>query len=124
MLHLAFNSAGTVIMEVSAGAIQDRTPTGTHTYGNVLYFLITIKAIDVVCGLLYPVLDVRYFGSVLRMSEEEKLRDVQRQESEGTDARAYVLKKPVKLWTVLGFCVMFSITVIAWVLYLVYSQGS
>ncbi|KAJ6565579.1 hypothetical protein DFH09DRAFT_1473744 [Mycena vulgaris] len=62
---------------------------------------------------LYHVLDVRYFGGVLRMSEAEKPRDVRRQESEGTDAHAYILKKPVKLWTVLGFGVMCSITVIA-----------
>ncbi|KAJ6573007.1 hypothetical protein DFH09DRAFT_1459292 [Mycena vulgaris] len=102
-------AAGIVIMDVSAGAIQDRTPTGTHTYHNILYFLIAIKAIDVVYGLLYHVLDVCYFRGVLRMSEAEKLRDVQRQESEGTD----VLKKPVKLWTVLGFGVMFTITGIA-----------
>ncbi|KAJ6491490.1 hypothetical protein DFH09DRAFT_1453397 [Mycena vulgaris] len=73
-------------------------------YDNVLYFLIAIKAIDAVYGPLYQLLDVRYFGSVLRMSEAEKLRD---------------------LWTVLGFGVMFSITaVMAWVLYLAYSQGS
>ncbi|KAJ6565552.1 hypothetical protein DFH09DRAFT_1473669 [Mycena vulgaris] len=133
----AFNSADTVIMDVSAGAIQDRTPAATHTYvyhfesdsifakplqlRQRLYFLIAIKAIDGVYGLLYHVPDVRCFGSVLRMSEAEKLRDVQRQES---DARAYVLQKPVKLWTMFGFGVMFSIAVIARVLYLVYYQGS
>ncbi|KAJ6565588.1 hypothetical protein DFH09DRAFT_1314877 [Mycena vulgaris] len=88
-----------------------------YSYDNALYF-------DVAYGLLYRIPDVRYFGGVLRMSEAEKLRDVRCQESEGTDARAWVLKKPAKLWTVLGFGVMFSITVVAWVLYLVYSQGT
>ncbi|KAJ6565492.1 major facilitator superfamily domain-containing protein [Mycena vulgaris] len=120
----AFNSAGTLIMDVSAGAIQDKTPTGTHTYDNVLYFLIAIKSLDVIYGMLYHLLDVRYFGSVLRMSEAEKLRDVQLQETEGSTRPVYPLKRPVKLWTVLGFIVMFSLTVTAWVLYLVYSQGS
>ncbi|KAJ7868492.1 major facilitator superfamily domain-containing protein [Mycena leptocephala] len=120
----AFNSAAAVIMDVSTGAIQDKTPTGPHTYDNVLYFLIALKAVDVVYGMLYHVLDGRYFGGVLRMSEAEKLRDVQHQESEGSTAHKYPLKQPVKLWTVLGQIVMFALVVTAWVVYLVYAQGS
>ncbi|KAJ6505992.1 major facilitator superfamily domain-containing protein [Mycena vulgaris] len=121
----AFNSAASVIMDVSTGAIQDKTPTGPHTYNNVMYFLIALKAVDVVYGMLYHVLDVRYFGSVLRMSEAEKLRDAQRQESEpGGAAKEYPLKRPVKLWTGLGLVVMFALVVTAWVVYLVYAQGS
>ncbi|KAJ7337538.1 major facilitator superfamily domain-containing protein [Mycena albidolilacea] len=120
----AFNSAAAVIMDVSTGAIQDKTPTGTHTYDNVLYFLIALKAVDVIYGMLYHVLDLRYFGSVLRMSEVEKLRDVQRQDAEGDTTRQFPLKRPVKLWTVLGLVVMFSLVITAWVLYLVYARGS
>jgi cytoskeletal protein RodZ len=74
--------------------------------------------------MLYHVLDGRYFGGVLRMSEAEKLRDVQHQESEGSAAHKYPLKQPVKLWTVLGLIVMFALVVTAWVVYLVYAQGS
>ncbi|KAJ7130411.1 major facilitator superfamily domain-containing protein [Mycena epipterygia] len=92
-------------------------------YNNVMYFLIALKSLDVVYGMLYHVLDGRYFGGVLRMSEAEKLRDVQLQEAEGSK-RQYPLKRPVKQWTVLGFAVMFALTVTAWVLYLVYAQGS
>ncbi|KAJ7236620.1 major facilitator superfamily domain-containing protein [Mycena rebaudengoi] len=121
----AFNSAASVIMNVSTGAIQDNTPTGPHTYNNVMYFLIALKVVDVVYGMLYHVLDFRYFGSVLRMSEAEKLRDAQRQESEpGSAAKEYPLKRPVKLWTGLGLVVMFALVVTAWVVYLVYAQGS
>jgi hypothetical protein len=74
--------------------------------------------------MLYHVLDLRYFGSVLRMSEAEKLRDVQRQDAEGDTTRQFPLKRPVRLWTVLGLVVMFSLVITAWVLYLVYAQGS
>ncbi|KAJ6588645.1 major facilitator superfamily domain-containing protein [Mycena capillaripes] len=121
----AFNSAAAVIMDVSTGAIQDKTPTGPHTYNKVMYFLIALKSVDVFYGMLYHILDGRYFGGVLRMSEAEKLRDVQRQEQEGSaGAREYPLKRPVRLWTVLGLGVMFALVVTAWVLYLVYAQGS
>ncbi|KAJ6565525.1 hypothetical protein DFH09DRAFT_1314821 [Mycena vulgaris] len=113
----AFLASGRNNNEELAHATLLRRAAPHAGYDNVLYF-------DVVYGLPYHVLDVRYLGSVLRMSEAEKLRDVQRHESEGTDARAHVLKKPAKLWTALGFDVMFSITAIAWVLYLVYFQGS
>jgi len=108
---IAFNSAAAVSMDISTGAIQDKTPTGTHTYfffflsmyfsemrsryNNVMYFLIALKSLDVVYGMIYYVLDGRYFGGVLRMSEAEKLRDVQLQEAEGSK-RQYPLKRPVK----------------------------
>ncbi|KAF7343316.1 MFS transporter [Mycena venus] len=116
----AFNSAASVIMDVLTGAIQDKTPTGPHIYNNVMYFLIALKAVDVVYGMLYHVLDVRYFGSILRMSEAEKLRDVQRRESEpGSVAKQYPLRRPVKLWTGLGLVVMFALVVTTWVVYLV-----
>ncbi|KAJ6625112.1 major facilitator superfamily domain-containing protein [Mycena sp. CBHHK59/15] len=120
----AFNSAGSVIMDVSTGAIQDKTPTGTHTYDNLLYFLIALKSVDAIYGMLYHFLDVRYFGGVLRMSEAERLRDVRDANDEKTPRRHYALTGPVRLVTVLGVAVMGALVVTAWVIYLVYSQGS
>ncbi|KAJ7626070.1 major facilitator superfamily domain-containing protein [Roridomyces roridus] len=127
----AFNSAAAVIMDVSTGAIQDHTPTGSKTYNNVIYLLIALKAIDVVYGMVYHVLDARYFGGVLRMSERERLVAARRDDGQekaklegGQEKKNGKLRKPVRMWTMFGVGVMCTLTVTAWVLYLVYSRGS
>jgi hypothetical protein len=67
------NSAGITIVDVSVGAsecivwtlsdsddnacivVQDRSPKGANQYNGVFFFLIALKAIDVVYGLIYDV---------------------------------------------------------------------
>lgn len=69
----SFNSAGITITDVSVGAsessmslspdadnnrtaaVQDRTPKGVDQYNGVFYFLIALKAMDVLYGLIYDV---------------------------------------------------------------------
>lgn len=48
----AMNSAGTTILEVTGGAIQDLTPTGISQYNNVFYLMIAMKAVDVCYGMI------------------------------------------------------------------------
>lgn len=47
----AVNSAGSTILDVAGGAIQDLTPTGVNQYNNVFYLMIAMKAIDVIYGM-------------------------------------------------------------------------
>nr|GAT50931.1 MFS transporter [Mycena chlorophos] len=117
----AFTNAGSVIMTVSTGAIQDLTPTGKHTYDNVLYFLIALKGVDFFYGLVYSLLDRRYFGSVLKMSEGERQRKVQT-DGERDDPKKTMLLQPVRFWTWVGSIVLGAMIVVAWVVYLVYAR--
>ncbi|KAF7293068.1 MFS transporter [Mycena indigotica] len=120
----AFNNAGSVIMDVSAGAIQDRTPTGRHTYDNVLYFLIALKGVDFFYGLVYDALDRRYFGGVLRMSEREREAREDEDANSGENLKGVALRRPVRMWTFVGLGIMGAMIVVAWVLYLFYAKGT
>jgi hypothetical protein len=140
------NSAGITIVDVSVGAsecivrslsdsddngcivVQDRTPKGANQYNGVFFFLIALKAIDVVYGLIYDVspgslqfhheheliasafrksseqfLDIRFFGSVLRLNEKDRLA----KESRETDAdRLQGLRPARRKWTAFGLLVI------------------
>ncbi|KAK7040120.1 hypothetical protein VNI00_009925 [Paramarasmius palmivorus] len=116
----AFNNAGSVIMDVSTGAIQDLTPTGRNTYNNVFYMLIALKAVDVFYGLIYDRLDRWQFGSVLRMNEAQRIA----KENEASEDLQRPFKRPQKTVTRIGIGLLASMIVVAWTLYLVYAQGS
>ncbi|TKY85289.1 hypothetical protein EX895_006369 [Sporisorium graminicola] len=116
-----FNSAGSVTMDVAFGAIQDLTPRGTSQFRNAFSLLIALKSVDVVYGLLYHVIDRRYFGGVLRLNERE-LRDKAQTE---TDAeRTHALRKPIRNWTLAGCSLLVAFVTTGYVLYIVYSIGT
>lgn len=118
----AFNNAGSVIMDVSSGAIQDYTPTGRDTYNNVIYFLIAMKTIDVFIGVGYAYLDKKAFGGVLKRNEAEQ-RAAEEGEAESGNDKTAALRKAIKTVTLVGVAVMAALIVVAWVLYLTYSQA-
>lgn len=116
----AFNNAGSTVMDIATGAIQDLTPTGRNTYNNVFYLLIALKGVDVIYGLFYDRLDKWQFGSVLRMNEA---RRVAKEKEDSSDLQR-PLKRPQKIFTYIGIGLLGSMIVVAWTLYLIYAQGS
>ncbi|ORY67943.1 major facilitator superfamily domain-containing protein [Leucosporidium creatinivorum] len=120
----AFINSGAVIVSTAAGAIQDLTPTGKGTYTNVFYFFCAIKALDFFFGLYYIYFDRYHLNGLLSRSEKSKLvRDEQLAKGEVVERRGR-FRDPIKGWTNLGIVAGVAMTVVAWVVYLVYSQGS
>lgn len=115
----AFNNAGSVTMDVSTGAIQDQTEG--EGYRNVFLFLIALKAVDVVYGFMYHFIDRKYFAGVLWMNERQR---VQKEEEGELEEGKWPLRKDQKVTTYLGVGLLGVMIIIAWVLYLIYSQGS
>ena len=87
----AFANCNTIILEVAAGAIQDRTPGGS--YDRVIYMIIAFKAMEILWGLTYDFLDGRLLGHSLRMPEKKRVafrRDVKQR---GDDLRGWQVSK-------------------------------
>ncbi|KIS70912.1 uncharacterized protein UMAG_00840 [Mycosarcoma maydis] len=116
-----FNSAGSVTMDVTFGAIQDLTPKGKNQFKNAFAFLIALKSIDVVYGLMYHVIDKRYFGGVLKLNERQLKQKMQ---TESKEQREEALRKPIKKWTLAGCCVLIAFVTTGYVLYITYSIGT
>ncbi|KAK7691051.1 hypothetical protein QCA50_006154 [Cerrena zonata] len=110
----AFNNAGSVIIDIVAGRLQDITPDGG--YSKVMAFFITMKAMEVCWGAFYGLLDRKYLGGVLTMSEH------QRHIVEKTvDLKKVPGRRPYPFATWFGLGLLFSAGVTAWVLYIKYS---
>lgn len=123
-IYQAFINSGAVIVSTAAGAIQDLTPTGKGTYTNVFYFFCAIKALDFLFGLSYIWIDRYHLSGILSRSEKSKLaRDEQLGKGEVTEQRGR-FRDPIKGWTNGGIVAGVAMTIVAWVVYLVYSQGS
>lgn len=116
-----FNSAGGVTMDVSFGAIQDLTPRGKGQFRNAFTFLIALKAIDVLLGLVYNIIDRKYFDGVLKLNEKRLLKKA-RQESEQEKTRG--MRKPIRAWTAAGCSVLVAFVTTSYVLYITYSIGT
>ncbi|KAJ1032375.1 hypothetical protein NDA16_000402 [Ustilago loliicola] len=116
-----FNSAGSVTMDVSFGAIQDLTPRGKKQFNNAFSFLIALKSIDVIYGLLYHVIDRKYFGGVLKLNERQLMQKMQ---EEPEAERKKALRKPIKKWTAAGCLLLLGFVTTSYVLYITYSIGT
>ncbi|ORX34136.1 major facilitator superfamily domain-containing protein [Kockovaella imperatae] len=68
----AFQNTNSVLLEVAAGAIQDRSQD--NSYNNVIYLIVAIKCLEVILGPVYDVLDGRWLGHSLRMPEKKRIR--------------------------------------------------
>lgn len=114
-----FNAAGETIMDVASGAIQDISwNRGSHLYDNMFYVLIAIKGADFFFGFTYHILDRRYFGSAMTMSEKQRVKV----EAIETDAdRTQGMRVPRRFWTILGCTVAIAMIITAYVLYIYYS---
>ena len=106
----AFQNTNSTILDVAAGAIQDRSKD--NSYDNVLYLIIAIKAVEVVLGPIYDVLDGRWLGHSLRMPEIKRLQFRKDARAEGERWTGWRISKKVFIFVATQLCVMI---VIAWV---------
>ncbi|GAC72950.1 hypothetical protein PANT_7c00352 [Moesziomyces antarcticus T-34] len=116
-----FNSAGSVTMDVSFGAIQDLTPRGRNQFKNAFAFLIALKSIDVIYGMVYHAIDKKYFGGVLKLNEKQLQRKMHHDDEE---AKKEALRKPIALWTAAGCLLLIAFVTTSYVLYITYSIGT
>lgn len=116
-----FNSAGSVTMDVSFGAIQDLTPKGQNQFNNAFAFLIALKSVDVLYGLVYHLIDRKYFGGVLKLNERQILEKMEHESAAETQR---CLRKPIRKWTVAGCSLLVAFVTTSYVLYITYSIGT
>ncbi|BGP48297.1 hypothetical protein JCM10450v2_004169 [Rhodotorula kratochvilovae] len=117
-IYKALNNCGSVVVNVASGSIQDRATPGKSEYNNVFAFLIVIKGLDVIYGLLYHASDLRYLGGILNASDAS----LRRMEAKQTpEERAQGLRKPIREVTYVSLATVGAMIVVAWVLYLYYS---
>ena len=119
----AYTSAGNVIMNVTTGALQDRKINklqrpSASMYNDMFYFLIALKSLEVLIGLLYYVLDHRYFGDVMTMSERQRAQNVSRTASDRANRKLCV---PSMTTTVLGCTMTAAMILTSYVLFIYYS---
>ncbi|KAJ7687402.1 major facilitator superfamily domain-containing protein [Mycena rosella] len=110
----AFANAGSVVVDMVAGTIQDHTPG--ETYARVLYFFISMKALEFCLGAFYGLLDRRVLGGVLTVGEPERNR---RQAAGLLDDLPG--RRPSALATAGGFAMLGATVVVAWVLFFLFS---
>ncbi|ELU41798.1 hypothetical protein AG1IA_04173 [Rhizoctonia solani AG-1 IA] len=93
----SFNNAGSVIIDVAAGAIQDTTPGGGYN-GVIAFFIVrdvkALKGMEIFWGSIYGVLDRRLLRGVLSMSEKERVETEKR-----IDLSAEPGRRAIKAWT-------------------------
>ncbi|KAJ7142021.1 major facilitator superfamily domain-containing protein [Mycena crocata] len=110
----AFANAGSVVVDMVAGTIQDQTPG--NTYERVIYFFVAMKALEFSLGAFYGILDGRYLGSVLTIGEPERNRKERAGLMDDLPGR-----RPSKVATTVGFSMLAAMVVVAWALFFVYS---
>lgn len=95
-----------------------------QSYKNVLIFFISLKAFYLLLGLFYIYFDRYHLNGILTRSEGAKVaRDAKLASGEKMEKRARY-RDALPGWTFLGIGVGLVLVVVAWVVYLVYSQGS
>ncbi|KAL1412618.1 hypothetical protein Q8F55_000365 [Vanrija albida] len=115
----SFQNCNTLILEVAAGAIQDRTKN--DQYYNVIYFLIAIKSIETLLGPIYDYLDGKWLGHSLR--RPEKVRVAIRKEAIEKDI--FYEGWRVSRWTRRAVLTQLGCMIVTgWTLYIVYSLGT
>lgn len=115
----AFANANSIVLDVAAGAIQDRSTDGS--YDNAMYLIIAIKCLQVCLGPIYDYLDGRWLGHSLRMPEKKRvaLRE---------DALEKQLDYPgwrIDMRVTYTVCTQLTcLVIVAWVVYIIYSLGT
>ncbi|PKI85607.1 hypothetical protein MVES_000001, partial [Malassezia vespertilionis] len=99
----AFYQAGSVIVNVASGALQDRRlaheGSRERQYTDMFYFLIAVKCFDVVLGFFYHALDKHCFGEVMTLNNQ---RRIDKESSETHGERNQGLRGPQFGWTMFG----------------------
>ena len=114
----AFDASGETIMNIASGAIQDSSDKGSHMYDNMYYLLIALKAVEFFIGFTYHILDRRYFGSVMFMTEKQRV-EAEARESEEERSQGLRVHRP--FWTVLGCSVITAMVITSYVIFIYYS---
>ena len=118
-LWQAFDASGETIMNIAAGAIQDYSADkGAHLYDNMFYLLMALKAVEFFVGFTYHILDRRYFGSVMTMTEKQR---VKAEENETEEERTQGLRVPRQFWTILGCTMITAMIITSYVVFIYYS---
>ncbi|BEJ15699.1 hypothetical protein CspHIS471_0503040 [Cutaneotrichosporon sp. HIS471] len=113
----SFQNAGTLIMDVASGAIQDKTPG--HQYDRVFIVIMVFKAYDAFLGPFYDWLDGKWLGHQLRMPERKRRDKLVQLEIRG---KTYEGHERSKFWTWTGCSVLSAMVVTGWALYIIYSM--
>ncbi|KAG7059138.1 hypothetical protein JMJ77_0006506 [Colletotrichum scovillei] len=66
-----FNNAGSVIVDMIAGRLQDITPGGT--YERVIAFFVAVKGLEFCLGLFYGILDRKYLSGILSINNKKRM---------------------------------------------------
>lgn len=94
------------------------------SYRNVLYFFMALKVYDFFIGIIYIYLDHYKMNGILGRSEGGKRRrDARLAEGDEVEVKGS-LREPSTVWLWAGMNIGVALTLVAWVVYLVYSQGS
>lgn len=88
---------------------QDRSPT--NSYDGLIYFLIAIKAVEVILGPVYDYLDGKWLGHSLRMNEAKRVAFRNRAIEEKLDVKGWRVERKVLLGALGQLSVMI---VVAW----------
>ncbi|KXH56596.1 hypothetical protein CSAL01_03430 [Colletotrichum salicis] len=67
-----FNNAGSVIVDMVAGRLQDITPAGT--YERVIAFFVAVKGLEFCLGLFYGTLDRKYLSGILSINNKKRMK--------------------------------------------------
>lgn len=105
----SFQNAGTIIMDVAAGALQDKTPG--QQYDRVFIMIMVLKAYDAFLGPFYDWLDGRWLGHQLRMPERKRRSKLVQEQLAG---RTYPGHRHSKFWLTVGLSVLSAMIVTAW----------
>lgn len=122
----AYYSAGSTIAQVSGGALQDLALSQglpkSKKYNYMMYFVLSIKSLDVVLGMLYHYLDSKYFGRVMLLSEKQRVtQEIELKETGfSSTKKKSSLSVARKEWTLIGCTVGVVIIVVSYTVFLVY----
>ncbi|KAK4054331.1 hypothetical protein OIO90_003564 [Microbotryomycetes sp. JL221] len=115
-VYRAFNNAGSAIMDVVIGRLQDSTEDMAYT--KVLYLVISLKALAFVLGLGYLFADFKYLGRGMTMSERARVE--QESQIENPEDDPLTRRTVSKVWTWYGTGILFAMVVTGWVIFIYY----
>ncbi|GAA6006918.1 uncharacterized protein JCM10292_000358 [Rhodotorula paludigena] len=119
--YQALVNAGTVIVSVCSGAIQDISPKGRKNYNNVLIFMLAIKAFDVAAGGLYCLLDLTSLDKILSRSNAQQRAYNDKVHAGELEPAQTPMLEPKRGWTRAALVIILAQCIVAWVVFLKYS---
>ncbi|KAK4054172.1 hypothetical protein OIV83_001198 [Microbotryomycetes sp. JL201] len=115
-VYRAMNNAGSAIMDVVIGRLQDQTEG--FKYDKVLYLVISLKAFAFFLGLGYIFVDFKYLGRGMTMSE--KARVDREAEIENAQEDPLTRRTVSSAWTWYGTGMLAAMVITGWVIFIYY----